>query len=68
MAKNINKKGKNMNNKSKTKDYTSFNFRIENLTLKKLEEIAKKEDRTIASLVRIAINDLIEKYKKILDN
>lgn len=57
-----------MNNKPKTKDYTSFNFRIENSTLKKLEEIAKKEDRTIASLIRIAINDLIEKYKKILDN
>lgn len=57
-----------MNNKPKTKNYTSFNFRIENSTLKKLEEIAKKEDRTIASLIRIAINDLIEKYKKILDN
>lgn len=57
-----------MNKKPKTKDYTSFNFRIENSTLKKLEEIAKKEDRTIASLIRIAINDLIEKYKKRLDN
>lgn len=57
-----------MNNKPKTKDYTSFNFRIENSTLKKLQEIAKKEDRTAASLIRIAINDLIEKYKKILDN
>ena len=56
-----------MNNKPKTKDYTSFNFRIENSTLKKLEEIAKKEDRTIASLIRIAINELIEKYKNILD-
>lgn len=56
-----------MNNKPKTKDYTSFNFRIENSVLKKLEEIAKKEDRTIASLIRIAINELIEKYKKILD-
>lgn len=53
-----------MNNKPKTKNYTSFNFRIENSILKKLEEIAKKEDRTIASLVRIAINDLIEKHKK----
>lgn len=57
-----------MNNKPKTKNYTNFNFRIENSILKKLEEIAKKEDRTIASLVRIAINELIEKYKKILDN
>lgn len=57
-----------MNKKPKTKNYTSFNFRIENSTLKKLEEIAKKEDRTEASLIRIAINELIEKYKKILDN
>ena len=56
-----------MNNKPKTKDCTSFNFRIENTTLKKLEEVAKKEDRTIASLIRIAINELIEKYKKLLD-
>ena len=56
-----------MNNKPKTKDYTSFNFRIENPILKKLEEIAKKEDRTIASLIRISINELIEKYKNILD-
>lgn len=52
-----------MNNKY----YTSFNFRIENSILKKLEEVAKKEDRTIASLIRIAINELIENYKKILD-
>lgn len=57
-----------MNNKPKTKDLTSFNFRIEKSTLKKLEEIAEKEDRTTASLIRMAINDLIEKYKKILDN
>lgn len=56
-----------MNNKPKTKDLTSFNFRIEKLTLKKLEEIAEKEDRTTASLIRLAINDLIEKYKKTLD-
>ena len=62
-----------MNNKPKTKDYTSFNFRIENSTLKKLKEIAKKKEvkelygRTIARIIRIAINDLIEKYKKILD-
>ena len=53
-----------MNKKPKTKDLTSFNFRVEKSTLKKLEEIAKKEDRTIASLIRIAINDLIEKHKK----
>ena len=56
-----------MNKKPKTKDYTSFNFRIENPVLKKLEKIAKKEDRTIASLIRIAINELIEKHKNILD-
>lgn len=51
-----------MNNKPKIKDYTSFNFRIENSILKKLEEIAKKEDRTTASLIRLAINNLLEKY------
>lgn len=53
------------NSMKKTKDYTSFNFRIENSILKKLEEIAKKEDRTMASLIRMAINELIESYKKV---
>ena len=56
-----------MRQKLTEKKYTSFNFRIENSVLKKLEEVAKKEDRTIASLIRIAINELIEKYKNILD-
>lgn len=46
----------------------TFNFRVEKSTLKQLKEIAKKEDRTIASLIRKAINELIENYKKILDN
>ena len=56
--------GIKVNNKPKTKDLTSFNFRVEKSTLKQLKEIAKKEDRTAASLIRIAINDLIEKHKK----
>ena len=56
-----------MNKKPKTKNYTNFNFRIENSILKKLKEVAKKEYRTIASLIRIAINELLEKDKKILD-
>lgn len=56
-----------MRQKLEEKKYVSFNFRIEKSTLKKLEEIAEKDDRTTASLIRIAINELIEKYEKTLD-
>ena len=44
---------------------TSFNFKIEKEVLKQLTEVAKKEDRTVASIIRIAINEYL---KNILTN
>ena len=45
----------------KENNYISFNFRIENSILKQLEQLAINQDRTIASLIRIAINQYLEK-------
>ena len=41
---------------------TSFNFKIEKEVLYQLTEVAKKEDRTVASIIRIAINEYLKKY------
>ena len=41
---------------------TSFNFKIDKEILKQLTEVAKKEDRTIASIIRLAINEYLKKY------
>lgn len=41
---------------------TSFNFKIEKEVLKQLNDVAKKEDRTVASIIRIAINEYLKKY------
>ena len=40
---------------------TSFNFKIEKEVLYQLTEVAKKEDRTVASIIRIAINEYLKK-------
>ena len=50
-----------MRQKLTEKKYTSFNFRVENTTLKQLTELAEKEDRTVASLIRIIINEYLKK-------
>ena len=42
----------------------TYTFRIKEKVFEQLKTIAKKEERTISQLVRIAISELIIKYKK----
>lgn len=42
----------------------TYTFRIENKKFEQLSLIAKKEERAISQLVRIAINELIKKSMK----
>ncbi|MCK4818365.1 ribbon-helix-helix domain-containing protein [bacterium] len=42
----------------------TYTFRIKENIFKQLKAIAKKEERKVSQLVRIAISELITKYKK----
>ncbi len=41
----------------------TYTFRIENKKFEQLNLVAKKEERTISQLVRLAINELLKKYE-----
>jgi len=47
----------------KSKNNEILAFRIDTETIKKLEELAAKEDRTISSLIRLILKKHIEKSK-----
>ena len=42
----------------------TYTFRIKDKIFEQLKTIAKKEERTISQVVRIAISEFIIKYKK----
>ena len=44
------------------------NIRIEEESVRKLEKIAKQDDRSVSYEIRRAINDLIESHKENLES
>ncbi len=46
--------------KKEKSDDTPFNFKINKEVLAKLKELAEQEDRTVASIIRIAISEYLK--------
>lgn len=46
--------------KKEKSDDTPFNFKINKEVLAKLKELADQEDRTVASIIRIAISEYLK--------